>query len=78
MQYLQAYFHKMTSDPQVRRYAAACLHTVRLTKPSARRLPPSSIEIAVRQCKMEFLTVFHFVFVGCQKSITIDLSILLP
>ena len=47
LQYLQAYLHTMSCDPLVGRYAKTCLHTMRLTKSSARRLPPSCIEIAV-------------------------------
>ena len=47
LQYLQAYFHNMSRDPLIGRYAKTCLHTMRQTKSSARRLPPSCIEIAV-------------------------------
>ena len=47
LQYLQAFFQLKTDDRHIGRYAAACLHTMRQTKVSARKFPPSTIEIAV-------------------------------
>lgn len=47
LQFLQAFFQTLSEDSTIGRYASACLHTMRLTKASARRLPPSTIEIAV-------------------------------
>ena len=47
LQFLQAFYQTHSSDQTIGRYSAACLHTMRLTKVSARRYPSSSIEIAV-------------------------------
>ena len=47
LQYLQAFFQLQTDNRLIGRYANACLQTIRQTKVSARRFPPSSIEIAV-------------------------------
>lgn len=47
LQYLQAFFQLKTDDRHIGRYAASCLHTMRQTKVSARKFPPSTIEIAV-------------------------------
>ena len=46
-QYLQAFFQTHTDDRLIGRYASSCLQTMRLTKVSARKFPPSTIEIAV-------------------------------
>ena len=47
LQYLQAFYQLKTDDRLIGRYADFCLKTIRQTKASARRYPPSSIEIAV-------------------------------
>ena len=47
LQYLQAFFQVSTSTKSVGSYASYCLNTMRLTKATSRRFPPSSIEIAV-------------------------------
>lgn len=47
---MQAFYQLKTDDRLIGRYASACLNTMRQTKVSARRFPPSSIEIAVRIC----------------------------
>ena len=39
----------MKRSPQVGEHAAMCFQTLRKMKPSARKLPPSTIEIAVRE-----------------------------
>ncbi len=47
LQYLQAFFQTRMDDALIGRHAAVCLQTMRLTKVSARKYPPSTIEIAV-------------------------------
>ena len=49
-QYLQAFYQLKTDDRIIGRFADFCLKTMRQTKASARRYPPSSIEIAVSHC----------------------------
>ena len=60
LQYLQAYFITKSSDPMTGKFAATCLQTMRLMKPSARKLPPSSIEIEVSKNLPMILYIITF------------------
>jgi len=72
-QYLQAFFQTHADDRFVGRYAAACLHTMRLTKVSARKYPPSTIEIAAVKNLNPLICRFYFLD-GKAKAMGVDPS----
>ena len=47
VQFVQVFYQTHSSDAVIGRYSAACLHTMRLTKVSAKKYSCSSMEIAV-------------------------------
>jgi hypothetical protein len=58
--YLQAFYQLKTDDRIIGRYADFCLKTIRQTKVSARRYPPSSIEIAAVRNLNPLICRFYF------------------
>jgi len=53
LQFLQAFYHRESENMLFGKYAAACLRIMRRAKVSARKFPPSTIEIAV-SCMISF------------------------
>lgn len=71
--YLQAFFHANLENRIIGRYASACLRTMRLTKVSARKLSPSTIEIAAVKHLNPLICRFYFLD-GKAKAMGVDPS----
>jgi myosin-7 len=71
--YLQAFFATKSSDPLVGKYAIYCLQTMRIMKPTARKLPPSSIEIEAVKVPTKLICRFYFLD-GKAKAMGVDPS----
>jgi myosin-7 len=71
--YLQAFIRRNTEDPNVGRCAIWSLNTLRLTKATQRRMPPSSMEIACVRNLNNLICRFYFLD-GKAKAIGVDPS----